>query len=715
VSLPGAIERTPELGRWLAFNENGTVTVHTGKVEIGQGIKTALAMIAAEELYISLERIVVQTADTEITPNEFVTAGSMSVEDSGSAIRVATATAREYLLALAGEVLGVDPATLLVEDGIITSTATNQQTDYWSLQGGHPFEVTITSMPALKDPHDYTLVGTRQRRLDIPDKVRGNVAFVHDMTLPRMRYGRVVKPPVAAARLLEAPEHLDLPGVEVVRDGSFLGVVADREETAVLAATRLASLARWQAEPLSPLPAEVPDYLRDNVTVSLPVRDGTPQEEVVPAVRPHPAGSRTLAATYYRPFLMHGAMGPSAALARYLNGVLTVYSHSQGVELLKLALADALDLQRDQVHVIHAEGAGCYGHNGADDVALDAALLAMAAEPDPVRVHWTRADEHGFEPYGPASLIDMAASIDASGHIQSWRHETYSFTHMGRARPQPGYNNLQPSWWRASPKQPAPLRPAMFAEVGIHRNMAPIYALPDQHLVKHFVARSPLRTSSLRSLGAFANVFAIESFMDELALAAGIDPIEYRIDHLEDPRAIDVLKALRREAEPPPSASGSGRGIAMARYKNRQTWCAVLVDLHVTDDARIRLDDVLIVADAGLVIDPDGLTNQLEGGFIQAASWTLKEAVHWNADGVTSRDWDSYPILTFSEVPRVRTCLLDRPLERALGVGEASTGPTPAAIANAVFAATGIRVRSLPITAERLRETAAGQEPASSR
>ncbi|MGE0624034.1 MAG: molybdopterin cofactor-binding domain-containing protein [Pseudomonadales bacterium] len=708
MSLPGAIQRTPELGRWLFFNENGTVTVRTGKVEIGQGIRTALAMIAAEELYISLHRVVVQTADTELTPNEFVTAGSMSVEDSGSAIRVAAATAREYLLALAGQVLGVDPATLLVEDGTVSSTETNEQTDYWSLQGGHPFELTITAAPALKDPHDYTLIGTRQHRLDVPDKVKGNVAFLHDMTLPRMRYGRIVKPPVSGARLTAAPETLDLPGVDVVRNGSFLGVVADREETTVLAAERLARAATWDAEPLEPLPEDVPDYLREHVTVSLPVREGAPQEEPLPPIEPPPGSAQSLTATYYRPFQMHAALGPSAAIARYLNGVLTVYSHSQGVELLKLALADALALQPDQVHVIHAEGAGCYGHNGADDVALDAALLAVAIEPDPVRVQWSRADEHGFEPYGPAALVDMAASLDAEGRILEWRHETYSFTHMGRPRPQPGFNNLQSSWWLAEPRKPAPTRPALFPEVGIHRNMTPIYALPNQRLVKHFVAGSPLRTSSLRSLGAFANVFAIESFMDELAHAAGKDPFEFRLTHLEDPRAIEVLKALRREAPRTPDHPGCGRGIAMARYKNRQTWCAVLVDLHVTDDARVHLDDVLITADAGLVIDPDGVANQLEGGFIQAASWTLKEAVRWDAEGVTSRDWESYPILTFSEIPQIRTHLVRRPLERALGVGEASTGPTPAAIANAIFAATSLRIRELPITAERLRAAAAG-------
>jgi CO/xanthine dehydrogenase Mo-binding subunit len=705
VSLPNPVQREPALDRWIAFNEDGTVTIRTGKVEIGQGIRTAIAMIAAEELEVSLSRIQVQTADTRQTPNEFVTAGSMSVEDSGSAVRVASATAREVLLALAAEVLGVNAESLSVEDGAISSIDANEQTDYWSLQGGHPFGITMLEVPVLKDPHAYQIVGHRQPRLDVPDKVRGNVAFVHDMVLPRMRYGRLVKPPSPTAVLQDAPERLNLPGVEIIRDGSFLGVIADREEIAVSAAEKLAAAARWSADPLTPLPREVPAFLRERVSASLLVKDGAPVE-TPPAPAAVPAAARqTLSASYYRPFQMHAAMGPSAAIAQLLNGNLTVYSHSQGVELLKLALADVLDLDPEQVHVIHAEGAGCYGHNGADDVALDAALLAIAAEPDPVRVQWTRADEHGCEPYGPAAVLDLQASLDGEGRIIDWRHESYSFSHNGRPRPTPGYSNLQSSWWRASPRQPAPRVPARFPEVGIHRNLEPIYTFPQKYLVKHLVAQSPLRTSSLRSLGAFANVFAIESFMEELALAANQDPFEFRLAHLTDPRARAVLEALREKAPAP--AAETGRGIALARYKNRQTWCAVLVDLSVSDDARIRLEQALITADAGLVIDPDGLTNQLEGGFIQAASWTLKEAVSWDEDGVTSRDWDSYPILTFSEIPLIQTYLLDRPLERALGAGEASTGPTPAAIANAVFDCTGLRLREIPFTPERLREAAA--------
>ncbi|MFV2090998.1 MAG: molybdopterin cofactor-binding domain-containing protein, partial [Pseudomonadales bacterium] len=369
MSLPGAIERTPMLDRWVQINEDGTITVNTGKVEIGQGIKTAIAMIASEELDVSIDRILVQTADTAITPNEAMTAGSMSVESSGSAVRVASATARQILLVLASETLGVDPATLTVQDGLVGSSDSNEQTDYWSLQGGHPFSITILDTPPLKDPHTYQIVGKRSSRIDLPAKVRGDVAFLQDMILPQMRHGRMVKPPTANATLREYPASLDMPDIQIVRDGRFLAVIADREERAVMAAQRLAANCRWESPALTPLPIEVPAYLKNNVNRSLPVVDGTPVVEPVPIAQVPEGASSTLNATYYRPFQMHGSIGPSAALAQFMNGLLTVYSHSQGVEILKTALASALELPLDRVHVIHAEGAGCYGHNGADDVA----------------------------------------------------------------------------------------------------------------------------------------------------------------------------------------------------------------------------------------------------------------------------------------------------------------------------------------------------------
>jgi CO/xanthine dehydrogenase Mo-binding subunit len=495
-----------------------------------------------------------------------------------------------------------------------------------------------------------------------------------------------------------------------VRDGSFLGVLAEREEIAIKAAQRLADRCEWRVEPLTPGMHGIEEHLRGNVSQSFPVVDGTPvQGAVAEAHLPNPADdvAHTLSATYYRPYQMHAAMGPSAALAQYRDGTLTVHSHSQGVEILKSALADALNLTAERIHVIHAEGAGCYGHNGADDAALDAALLAIAAAPRPVMLKWTRADEHGFEPYAPATVIDLNACLNSDGQITDWQHDAYGFTHMGRPRPSPGHSNLQPAWWREPPITPAPKEPLLMAEAGIHRNLEPIYEFANTYLTKHFVADGPLRTSSTRGLGAFANVFAIESFMDELAEVADRDPIDFRLDHLTDTRARTVLETLRASAPSPLTEKNTGRGVSIARYKNLQTYAAVMVDVQVGDDGVVALRRAFICADAGLIIDPDGLCNQLEGGFVQAASWSLKEQVTWDADGITSRDWDSYPILSFSEIPKLQTFLIEQPNRAALGAGEASTGPTPAAIANAIFDAVGVRMRSVPFAPERLREAAA--------
>jgi nicotinate dehydrogenase subunit B len=706
MTLPPSLARTPRLDRWLRLDPDRSVVVSTGKVEIGQGIKTALAMIAAEELDVAFSRIRIRTADTASTPNELVTAGSLSVEDSGSAIRAACATARARLLEAAAKVLGVPRDTLEVDDGTVTSPMTNQRTDYWALLDDELFAVEIKEASPAKNPDGYRVVGHPAARLDLPAKVLGAPAFVHDMRLPGMLHGRLVKPPVAGARLERFPDEFQAPGlVAVVRDGSFVGVVAEREEQAVRAAERLSEQCGWRTTPLSPLPSGMASHLRANVAASFPVVNGEPVAEPVPPIREPEGSTLHLSATYTRPFQMHGSIGPSAALACFEAGRLTVYSHSQGVELLKIALAQVLGLDENDVRVVHAEGSGCYGHNGADDVALDAALLARAVAPRPVLVKWTRADEHGFEPYAPATVIDMTACLDDEGQILHWGHEAFGLTHMGRPRPSPAHTNLQSAWWLSSPIPPVPREALMVPEAGIHRNLQPIYDFPDQRLVKQFVAEGPLRTSSTRSLGAFANVFAIESFMDECARAAGRDPFEFRLAHLRDRRARQVLRTLRERA-PDPGGSG-GRGIALARYKNRQAYVGLLVDVDVGDDARVSLQRALIVADAGLVIDPDGLRNQLEGGFIQAASWTLKEQVIWDADGVTSRDWESYPILTFREIPEIETHLIDRRHEPALGAGEASTGPTPAAIANAIHDAVGVRVRDIPFTAEALRRAAA--------
>jgi CO/xanthine dehydrogenase Mo-binding subunit len=418
----------------------------------------------------------------------------------------------------------------------------------------------------------------------------------------------------------------------------------------------------------------------------------------------------TLAAHYRKPYQMHASIGPSAALAQFERDSLTVWSHSQGVSVLRHTLAQALDMKADQIHVIHAEGPGCYGHNGADDAALDAALLARAVPGAPVLVQWMREDEHAWEPYAPAMCVDLRASLDGAGRVIDWNHEVLSYSHMGRPLPVRNHSNLLAAWHREAALPPLPSAPRFEPHAGIHRNADPYYAFERRRVVKHFVERSPLRVSSTRGLGAFANVFAIESFMDELALRAGRDPLEFRLAHLADERAKAVLQAAAERAGwRKPGGSGCGQGLAFARYKNEKCYAAVVVELEVDPQSgAIRLLRATVAADAGEIVDPDGLANQLEGGFVQAASWTLVEQVRFDDTRVTSRDWAAYPILRFSEIPEIDTVLIDRPGTPFLGAGEATQGPTPAAIANAVAHATGRRLRELPLMPARVASALRG-------
>ena len=488
--------------------------------------------------------------------------------------------------------------------------------------------------------------------------------------------------------------------------------VAVAVDSAAAAAERLRRDARFAGGAELPPQAELFSRMRAATAKSFPVVDGTAVEGPVPPIATPPGVTRSLRASYTRPFQMHGSIGPSAAVAHEVDGALTIWTHSQGVSVLRAALAQALRVPSESLRLIHVEGPGCYGHNGADDVALDAALVARALPGRPVHVQWSREDENAWEPYGPAMIVDLEASLDASGRVVDWNHDVRSATHMQRAIPfSERTSGLVAAWHRDPPMSRPTPRPALAPHAGIHRNADPLYTFPRRRIAKHFLEDSPFRTSSLRGLGAYANVFALESFMDELAHAAGIDPVEFRLRHLDDARARDVIRAAvdrlgwshRAGAE----RTGRGRGVAFARYKNQKTWAAVAVELRVEDaSAEIRLERAVIAADAGQIVDPDGLANQLEGGFVQAASWTLREEVRFDRERVTSLDWETYPILRFDEIPEIDTVLLDRPGEPWLGAGEAAQGPTAAAIANAVFDATGLRLRELPLRPERVREAA---------
>jgi CO/xanthine dehydrogenase Mo-binding subunit len=523
------------------------------------------------------------------------------------------------------------------------------------------------------------------------------------MRLPGMLHGRIVRPPRPGSTLdsVDTAAVQAMPGVvAVVRDGSFLGVAAEREEQAVAARGALLKSAKWTLGPALPDADRIYDHL-----LGLPSEDTVISEKQAAAPAAAPADATVIEATYHRPYTAHASIGPSCSLAELKDGKLTVWSHSQGVFPNRAKLAEALGMNLADVREIHVEGSGCYGHNGADDVALDAALLARAVPGRPVRVQWMRDDEFGWEPYGAAMIMKAKATV-SGGRIIDWNYDVWSNTHSTRPDT-PGGVNLLASWYLADAKKPAPPRNIPQPAGGGDRNAVPLYEFPRQRVVNHLIKEMPLRVSALRTLGAYANVFALESFMDELALAAGADPVAFRLAHLTDPRGRAVIEAVAKKAGWQPGQTGGdgkGRGIAFAKYKNLATYVAVIVDVEVDRASGvIRVPRAFAAADSGQIINPDGLMNQIEGGVIQSTSWTLKEHVRFTPDGIVSRDWESYPILTMPEVPRVEVELIDRPSERPLGAGEASQGPTVAAIANAFAHATGRRLRELPLAPARVK------------
>jgi CO/xanthine dehydrogenase Mo-binding subunit len=695
-ALPGSLNTNRMLNGWIRINPAGTVTVFTGKCELGQGILTALAQIAAEELDVAYERVEMVSADTGRTPNEGQTAGSLSVENSGTALRFACAEARAILLGLAAAKLGVAVANLSVADGTVTGAGS---VSYWELAREASLEREASAQAEPKSPAHHTIVGRSIPRRDIPAKVTGGAAFVQDLRLPGMVHGRVVRPPRYGARLesFDEAKVKAMPGViAVVRDGSFLGVVAQREEQAINARLVLIASAKWSGGSELPEPAKM--YVE---LMSLRSEDRVIAEKDAPV----PAGAKTLEATYHRPYQAHAAIAPSCAVAALEDGKLSIWTHSQGVFPLRATIARALFMEPRDIRCIHAEGAGCYGHNGADDVAFDAALLARAVDGLPVRLQWMRDDEFKWEPYGPAMTMKVKGAV-ADGRVVDWTYDVWSQSHNMRPGDPDGINLLG-SWYLEDAKQPGPARHAAQPNGAGDRNAITLYDFPRQRTTHHLIMENPVRTSALRTLGAYANVFAIESFMDELAAVAGIDPVAFRLAHSKDERERAVIEAVSKAAAWKPGEQGDGRrgcGIGYARYKTVATYVAVIAEVEV-DRATgvVKVPRIWAAADAGQIINPDGLTNQIEGGAIQSTSWTLHEHVRFDRNGIRSEDWMSYPILTMPDVPSVETVLIDRPNERALGAGEAAQGPTAAAIANAFAAATGRRIRELPLTPERVK------------
>jgi len=704
-ALPGSLAKNPMLDSWIRIDGDGAITVFTGKAELGQGLKTALAQLAAEELMVAPEAIRLVAADTARTPDEGYTAGSHSIDNSGTAIRYAAAQARALLIGAAAARLQVPPERLHAEGGRV-AVDDGRRVSYGELVGDQLLHVRADPQTNPVDPALHRLVGKPVPRVDIPAKLTGGAAFVQDLRLPKMVHGRVVRPPSYGARLrqIDGAAVERLPGIlKILRDGSYLAVIAEREYQAITAMRALAAAAEWDEAPGLPDPGNLFDTLAALPAQTVPVRDG-PVEM--------PPGAQIVEADYRRAYQMHGSIGPSCAVSLFEEGVLTVWTHSQGVYPLRAALAGLTGLAPDKVRCIHLEGAGCYGHNGADDAGADAALLALALPGRPVRVQWMRDDEHAWEPYGSAMLTRVRAALDG-GMIVAWDYTVRSNAHSTRpgGGPGGGAGNLLAAWHRARPiAQPAP-RPIPLPEGGGHRNAAPLYTIPAARVMYEFVPEMTLRVSALRGLGAYMNIFSIESFIDELAREARADPVDFRLRHLDDPRAREVVGTAATRFgwstfdRQPAGAQSRGRGFGFARYKNLAAYLAVAVEVTVDrETGRVRLVRAVAAVDSGEAVNPDGIKNQIEGGILQSASWTLYESVVFDRTRVLSRDWGSYPILRFKGVPdSIEIQVIDRPGTPFLGTGEAAQGPTAAAIANAVADATGVRLREVPLTAARVK------------
>ena len=709
---------------WLTIDQQGTITIFSGKVELGTGVQTAMMQIVAEELDVGFARLDYVQGDTSQTPDEGFTAGSKSVQTQGPALRVAAATAFQVLLNLASQQLNVPVANLVANDGRIgIGPNLDEARSYEQLIAGQQIELPSNPNVPVKSPSDYRIVGQPVPRVELPAKFTAQFTYVADVVLDGMLHGRVIRPSGRNATLdsvdpISIQSAQAIPGfLKIVRVGNFVGVVAT-DEWAAIQASRTIQV-KWNAgAPLQGQGSSLPQTLQDPANTYQ-----TSQEQVRGDVDSALDSAVTrLQATYFNQYQMHGAFNTSCGVADVrrtadATGVrVTIWSSTQGVFPLQGAIADLLGMPVSAVRVIYVEAAGCYGHNGADDVCADAAVLSQFMG-KPVRVQWSRQDEHGWEPLGPAMAHQMNGGLDRNGGVAAWEHIVFTPTHD--TRPSDGGSLLAgQEFGRLPPALPdAPTNAGTrngpinytFANSRLIANHVRIYSTVGGGPVPSApLTNTLLRPSALRSLGGFSNTFANESFMDELAAASATDPLAFRLRNLSDPRAIAVLNAMAQQAgwgQPlGPGMNGllRGRGIAFLRYETVETYVAAYAEVQVNPGTgAVQVMRVVVAHDCGLIINPDGLRNQIEGNVMQGVSRTLIEKVSFDANGVTSLLWSTYPVLHFTDVPlSVETVLIDHPTEPSWGAGEPTILAMPGAIGNAFFNATGVRLRALPFTAD---------------
>ena len=686
-----------DVDSFLAVNADGTVTLFCGKVDLGQGLRIAMRQIAGEELGIGIDMIKYIEGDTALTPDQGRTSGSNGIQRGGMQIRQAAATAREALIALAAQRLNMTAGDLVAQDGEVQPKNGGVGIRFAELIGEREFDLKLNPKAPLKDPATYTLVGRPLPRPDVPAKCTGSFTYMHDFTVPGMAHARVIRPPAIGAKLIAVDESSikHLPSASVVRIKDFLAVIANDEWAAVCAARAL----RAQWTEWSGLPAQ------DQLIATLRGDPDIKDEVLImrgPAGPVERDGATMRSATFFWPMQGHGSIGPSCAVADVGSDAATVWTASQGTHGNHKTFARFLGLPEERVRLIYLDGAGCYGMNGHEDAAADAAILSRAVG-RPVRVQWMREDEHGWDPKGPPQLLDLSGTVDSAGRIFAWRTEMWlPQTTQGL----PNIPLLAPA--AAGLDDVRGLEPGL-----ISQNADPPYAADSVQVVAHWLKDAPLRPAPIRSPGKPANCFAVESFTDELAAAAGLDPVEFRLRGLADPRGIEVIRRaaalMNWQTRPSPGPSKSaammrGRGLAYVHYKHSESYVAMGMDVAVERaSGEIRVERVACAFDCGQIINPDGVHAQVEGSILQTLSRVLMEEVQFDRSRVTSVDWNSYPILRFPDVPRLEIALIDRPTERPLGAGEASCTPVGAALANAVFDATGARLRTVPFTPERVK------------
>jgi len=692
--IPPMLAANPQLDRWVGFEADGRARIAFGRVEYGQGIATSLAQMAAEELDLPFAKVRVVAAATGDIPDEGLTVGSMSTEMSGWAIRTACAEVRALFVAAAAERLGCDAADLSVRDGAFLKAGQATGLDYWALAGAVDLARPATGEAPLKTPdHMGDVVGQNVPRLDLPPKVFG-AAFLHDLALPGMRHARVLRQPSPKAKLAALDEAMirrAAPDVDILVEGDFVALICATEAQAAKAHAAAERAARWsdvrQVDPAWGDPASFKAMEHETHAAGAPSEEGS--------------NRRRITARYGKPYISHGSLGPSAGVAQYDGERLTIWTHNQGVYPMRNLAARITGLSPEVIDVIHGQGPGCYGHNGADDPPIDAAVIALKRPGSPIRVQWRREDEFAAAPVGTAMLMELSAEVDPSGRLVDYTAEIWNTPHTG-ARGTAVAESALPGY-RPPGKAPVRLLPDGSRFSGGLLNALPSYDIASTRTVEHVIDPPPIRTSSLRSLGGAPNCFAGESFVDELAEAAGADPLAYRLGMLKDPRGRAVLERLaelcgwakRGEA-------GTGRGLGLAYDRHRNMGAYVACGALLTVDTEVRLEKLWCVCDGGLIVNPDGAKNQIEGGMIMAASWTLKEEVKLGGAGVASITWADYPILRFSEVPPIEIELMNTKAARPMGLGEVSQGPVMGAIGNAVAHALGARVRDLPMTRERI-------------